>query len=143
VLFGGLAAHTMLETGRDALFLARLSAHQLPWMYLALAAVAVVPARPRPPARVLEALAGERRWHDAVAETAGVLIELDVEDLIDMFEDNVDIALDYLAWLSRGTLELIESRLGPGRELLEFFTTLTASPLPEPANPAEASARGR
>ena len=26
VLFGGLAAHTMLETGRDALFLARLSA---------------------------------------------------------------------------------------------------------------------
>ena len=45
VLFGGLAAHTMLETGRDALFLARLSAHQLPWMYLALAAVAVLLAR--------------------------------------------------------------------------------------------------
>ena len=89
----------------------------------------------------LEALAGELRWHDAVAETAGVLIELDVEDLIDMFEDNVDMALDCLAWLSRSTLELIESRLGPGRELLEFFTTLTASPLPEPANPAEASAR--
>ena len=42
VLFGGLAAHTLLETGRDALFLARLSAHQLPWMYLALAAVAVL-----------------------------------------------------------------------------------------------------
>jgi len=99
---------------------------------------------PGRPLGVLEALAGERRWHDAVAETAGVLIELDVEDLIDMFEDNVDIALDYLAWLSRSTLELIESRLGPGRELLGFFTTLTAaSPLPEPASPAEASARGR
>ena len=89
---------------------------------------------PGRPLGVLEALAGERRWHDAVAETAGVLIELDVEDLIDMFEDNVDIALDYLAWLSRSTLELIETRLGPGRELLEFFTTLTASTLPEPTN---------
>ena len=31
-----------------------------------------------------------------------------------MFEDNVDIALDYLAWLSRSTLELIESRHGAG-----------------------------
>jgi CRP-like cAMP-binding protein len=47
---------------------------------------------PGRPLGVVEALAGERRWHDAVAETAGVLIELDVEDLIDMFEDNVDIA---------------------------------------------------
>jgi CRP-like cAMP-binding protein len=98
---------------------------------------------PGRPLGVVEALAGERRWHDAVAETAGVLIELDVEDLIDMFEDNVDIALDYLAWLSRSTLELIETRLGPGRELLEFFTTLTASTLPEPANAAQAIARGR
>ena len=47
MLFGGLAAHTMLETGRDALFLARLSAHQLPWMYLALAVVAVLFTRTR------------------------------------------------------------------------------------------------
>jgi hypothetical protein len=43
-----------------------------------------------------------------------VLIELDVEELIDMFEDNVDIARDYLAWLSRSSLELIETRLGHG-----------------------------
>ncbi len=97
---------------------------------------------PGRPLGVLEALAGEPRWHDAVAETAGVLIELDVEELIDMFEDNVDIALDYLAWLSRCTLELIETGLGPGRELLEFFTTQSASPLPEPAN-HEANGRPR
>jgi len=37
VQFGVLAAHTILETGRDALFLARLPAAQLPWMYLAIA----------------------------------------------------------------------------------------------------------
>jgi AAA family ATP:ADP antiporter len=41
-LFGILAAHTLLETARDALFLARLPATQLPWTYLAIAVVAVV-----------------------------------------------------------------------------------------------------
>src|SRR5437867_1751585 len=40
-LFGILAAHTLLETARDALFLARLAPSQLPWVYLAMAAVAV------------------------------------------------------------------------------------------------------
>src|SRR5688572_17676457 len=41
-LFGILAGHTLLETARDALFLARLPASQLPWVYLAMAAAAVV-----------------------------------------------------------------------------------------------------
>ncbi len=40
-IFGILAAHTVLETARDALFLARLPASQLPWVYLIIAAVAV------------------------------------------------------------------------------------------------------
>jgi ATP/ADP translocase len=40
-LFGILAAHTVLETARDALFLAHLPASQLPWVYLAMAGVAV------------------------------------------------------------------------------------------------------
>jgi ATP/ADP translocase len=47
VLFGGLAAHTILETGRDTLFLTRLPASQLPWMYLVLAAVALLVTRSR------------------------------------------------------------------------------------------------
>jgi len=41
VLFGILAAHAILETARDALFLARLPASQLPWMYLVMAVIAV------------------------------------------------------------------------------------------------------
>jgi AAA family ATP:ADP antiporter len=41
-LFGILAGHTLLETARDALFLARLPASQLPWVYLTMAAAAVV-----------------------------------------------------------------------------------------------------
>ena len=42
VLFGILAGHTVLETARDALFLSRLPASRLPWVYLAMAAAAVV-----------------------------------------------------------------------------------------------------
>jgi len=41
-LFGILAGHTLLETARDALFLARLPATQLPWVYLAMAGLAVL-----------------------------------------------------------------------------------------------------
>jgi len=48
-LLGILAAHTLLETARDALFLSRLPATQLPWMYLALAAAAFPAARFRFP----------------------------------------------------------------------------------------------
>ena len=51
VLFGGLAAHTLMETARDALFLAHLPAHELPWMYLAMALLAVLVTQTR--ARVL------------------------------------------------------------------------------------------
>jgi AAA family ATP:ADP antiporter len=54
-LFGLLAAHTLLETARDALFLARLPASQLPWVYLAMAGVAVALSEgpwPRPRGRL-------------------------------------------------------------------------------------------
>ena len=40
-LFGVLCAHALLETARDALFLAKLPASQLPWVYLIIAVLAV------------------------------------------------------------------------------------------------------
>jgi ATP/ADP translocase/HEAT repeat protein len=40
-LLGILASYALLETARDALFLARLSPEELPWVYLVMAAVAV------------------------------------------------------------------------------------------------------
>ena len=40
-----LAAHTLMETGRDALFLANIPAEQLPWVYIAGALLAVVLVR--------------------------------------------------------------------------------------------------
>ncbi len=53
-LFGILASHTLLETARDALFLARLPPSQLPWVYLAMAAIAILFAQGpwRAPARL-------------------------------------------------------------------------------------------
>jgi ATP/ADP translocase/HEAT repeat protein len=41
-LLGILASYAILETARDALFLARLSPEELPWVYLVMAGVAVV-----------------------------------------------------------------------------------------------------
>jgi hypothetical protein len=42
LLFGFTCGHLLLETARDALFLARLPAHRLPWVYLAIAVLALV-----------------------------------------------------------------------------------------------------
>jgi ATP/ADP translocase/HEAT repeat protein len=50
-LFGVLSAHVIAETARDALFLGRLPAEQLPWVYLAIAVAAAMVARPRAGAR--------------------------------------------------------------------------------------------
>lgn len=41
-LLGITAAHVLLETARDALFLAKLPASQLPWMYMAIAGIGLV-----------------------------------------------------------------------------------------------------
>ncbi len=41
ILFGLIASHSMLETARDALFLAKVPASQLPWVYLAIAGLSL------------------------------------------------------------------------------------------------------
>ena len=70
----------------------------------------------------LEAIAGQRRWHNAVADTRVEVLEINVNDLFDVFEDNVEMAIDFLAWESGAALALIETTFGPGPELLDFFT---------------------
>lgn len=44
-LFGLIGSHTVLETARDALFLAKVPASQLPWVFLAVAGLSFVIAR--------------------------------------------------------------------------------------------------
>jgi CRP-like cAMP-binding protein len=70
----------------------------------------------------LESIAGQRRWHDAVADTRVDVLETNVNDLIDVFEDNVEMAMDFLAWASSVALALIETSFGTGPELIDFFT---------------------
>jgi AAA family ATP:ADP antiporter len=48
-LLGITAGHTLLETARDALFLAKLPAARLPWMYMAIAAIGLALAQLRRP----------------------------------------------------------------------------------------------
>jgi CRP-like cAMP-binding protein len=74
----------------------------------------------------LEAMAGQPRWHNAVAETRVEVLEYDVDDLIDVIEDNVDMGTDFLSWVSSDALNMIERVYGPGPELLYFLTTSQA-----------------
>src|SRR5262245_50792802 len=69
-LFGIIASHTILETARDALFLARLPPSQLPWVYLAMALAAVALAQV--PTRKLPALFGPTALSATLGLMAGV-----------------------------------------------------------------------
>jgi CRP-like cAMP-binding protein len=71
----------------------------------------------------LDAVAGVPRWYDAVCEGPVVTLSGDVEILFDLFEDNPDVALAYLAQLARGQLGALERIVESGRQasLLSFF----------------------
>ncbi|MCG6928729.1 MAG: cyclic nucleotide-binding domain-containing protein [Acidobacteria bacterium] len=71
----------------------------------------------------LEAVAGVPRWYDAVCETPVVALSGNAEILFDLFEDNSDVALAYLAQIARVQLDALERIAAAGREssLLPFF----------------------
>ena len=68
--------------------------------------------RPGPgfPLGAHEAIGEVPRWYDAVTETRLAALQGNAEALIDVFEDNFEMAMDYLAALSQGLLEILESR---------------------------------
>ncbi len=68
--------------------------------------------RPGPgfPLGAHEAIAEVPRWYEAVTETRLAALQGNAEALIDVFEDNFDMAMDYLAVLTQGLLEILESR---------------------------------
>jgi CRP-like cAMP-binding protein len=59
-----------------------------------------------------EALAGESRWYAAVARKPTLLLRLDVASLIDVLEDDPDMAVEVLTVLARDLLELPGWRVG-------------------------------
>ncbi len=70
----------------------------------------------------IETLAGEPRWYTATTKTRLFALELSVEGLIDVLEDNFDMAMDFLAAVSHVTLGLIERIAGSGGEMLGLLT---------------------
>jgi CRP-like cAMP-binding protein len=58
------------------------------------------------PLGAVEAVAEVARWYDAVTETRVVTLQGNVEGLLDVFEDNFDMAMDYLAAMSRALLRI-------------------------------------
>lgn len=68
--------------------------------------------RPGPgfPLGAHEAVGEVPRWYEAVTETRLAVLQANAEALIDVFEDNFEMAMDYLAVLSQGLIEILESR---------------------------------
>jgi CRP-like cAMP-binding protein len=59
----------------------------------------------------LDAVAEVPRWFDAVTETHVVALQTNLQYLIDVFEDNFSMALDYLAVQARWLLEILDRSL--------------------------------
>jgi CRP-like cAMP-binding protein len=72
--------------------------------------------RPGPgyPLGSMEAVSSSPRWYEAVTETPLVALQGNAEALIDVFEDNFEMAMDYLAMVARGVLRILEAEEGGG-----------------------------
>jgi CRP-like cAMP-binding protein len=60
------------------------------------------------PLGALEALGQRPRWYDVTATTPVVGLYGQTDVLVDLFEDNFDMAMDYLAVIARVTLRILE-----------------------------------
>lgn len=92
--------------------------------------VVCTPAAPLQPFRLgtgvpvggVESVAELPRWYDAVTEGRVIALSVDVEALIDAFEDHFGLAMDYLAEISQWLLRIFESmKLNKPRGLQEFY----------------------
>jgi CRP-like cAMP-binding protein len=68
-------------------------------------------AGPGTPLGAAEMMAELPRWYDATAETEVVALQGSTEALLDVFEDNYEMARDYLALWARAVLAIIEANL--------------------------------
>jgi CRP-like cAMP-binding protein len=75
--------------------------------------------RPGPgfPLGALEALGEVPRWYEAVCETPVVALQGDRGVLVDVFEDNFGMAMDYLAVIAQATLRILDRTAARGEEL--------------------------
>jgi CRP-like cAMP-binding protein len=86
---------------------------------------------PGTPLGSIESQAGRPRWYTAVAQSRMVALRGDAQKLTDVMEDNFEMALGFLAVISRWLLVCLENT--PGADLRSFFggqsaAARTASP---------------
>lgn len=60
------------------------------------------------PLGALEALGESPRWYEAVCDTPVVALQGHMGVLVDVFEDNFEMAMDYLAVLAQSTLRILD-----------------------------------
>ena len=93
-------------------------------------------AGPGTPLGSIDAVAERPRWFDAVTSTNVVALHASIEGLLDIFEDNYEMAADYLEVISRAVVTILDQRVARGDSLENFVSG--AEPMPAP--PAQASA---
>lgn len=59
----------------------------------------------------LDAMAEVPRWFTAVTETPVVALQANMQSLVDLFEDNFEMAMHYLAVMARWLLEILDRSL--------------------------------
>src|SRR5438105_2629146 len=78
-------------------------------------------AGPGTPLGSLDSVAGVPRWFDAVTETPVVALQGSLQTVIDVFEDNFDMAMDYLAVMARWLLVILERSLAARDRLQRVY----------------------
>jgi len=75
-------------------------------------------AGPGFPLGALEALGQVPRWYDAVALSPVIALQGQTDVLVDLFEDNFEMAMDYLAVVARATLRILDWSAAPAAQPL-------------------------
>lgn len=76
---------------------------------------------PGSPPGGLEATADAPRWYTGVAETPILALHGRMEWVLDLFEDNFDMGMDYLAVLARRLLDVMETTSAPDESRLQLL----------------------
>jgi len=93
-------------------------------------------AGPGIPLGAMDAVAEVPRWFDAVTETPVVALQANMQYLIDVFEDNFAMAIDYLAVQARWLLEILDRSLASRDRLTRVYgcePEAEALPVADPA----------
>jgi len=88
----------------------------------------------------LDAVAEVPRWFDAVTETPVVALQANMQYLIDVFEDNFAMAIDYMAVQARWLLEILDRSLVSRDRLTRVYGCEPEAEAPPAADPADAIA---